>query len=252
VARIRTIKPEFWTSEQIVECSRDARLLFIGLWNFCDDAGRHPASLKRIKMEIFPGDEITSSNIRRMIDELINNELLLEYQNDGMSYWQVTGWKHQKIDRPTIKYPDPFDERSTNDHPRNGRESKGREGNGKEGSLKTTGSPTAHDDEKHDIAVPGLNLAAWSKWVDYRKQIKKPIKAASIEAAQKKMAKLGNQQMAAVDNSIAEGYQGLYPPRDQGSGGGKMSAVERVARANGLYEDEQQGGVTIEGELGNE
>ncbi len=45
MARIRTTKPEFWSSAQIIELSRDARLLFIGMWNFCDDNGRHKASL---------------------------------------------------------------------------------------------------------------------------------------------------------------------------------------------------------------
>ena len=30
--RIRTIKPEFWTDEKIIELSLPARLLFIGLW----------------------------------------------------------------------------------------------------------------------------------------------------------------------------------------------------------------------------
>lgn len=35
--RIRTIKPEYWTSEQVLDLSIPARLAFIGLWNFCDD-----------------------------------------------------------------------------------------------------------------------------------------------------------------------------------------------------------------------
>lgn len=33
----RAVKLEFWTSDQVMSCSREARLLFIGLWNFCDD-----------------------------------------------------------------------------------------------------------------------------------------------------------------------------------------------------------------------
>ena len=48
MARIRSIKPQFWTSEQIADCSSNARLLFIGLWNFCDDCGVHPASPARL------------------------------------------------------------------------------------------------------------------------------------------------------------------------------------------------------------
>jgi len=47
MARIRTIKPEFWVSEQVGECSPNARLLFIGMWNFCDDRGVHPAKPNR-------------------------------------------------------------------------------------------------------------------------------------------------------------------------------------------------------------
>jgi hypothetical protein len=49
MARIRTVKPEFWTSEQVMELSPLARLAFIGMWNFCDDAGVHTASAKRLK-----------------------------------------------------------------------------------------------------------------------------------------------------------------------------------------------------------
>jgi hypothetical protein len=110
MARIRTIKPEFWTSEQIAECSPNARLMFIGLWNFCDDYGRHPASAKRLKMEVFPADSI---EVRPLVKELLVAGLIEEYETEGQSFWQVTGWgKHQKIDSPTSKYPDRFGEYS--------------------------------------------------------------------------------------------------------------------------------------------
>lgn len=105
MARIRTIKPEFWTSEQIVECSIAARLLFIGLWNFCDDAGNHPYSPKSIKMQVMPGDDYTHADISMMIDELIAQNLLVKYHADGKDYLHVTGWAHQYIQRPVYKYP---------------------------------------------------------------------------------------------------------------------------------------------------
>ena len=108
MARIRSIKPEFWTSEQLVECSTSARLLFIGLWNFSDDAGIHQDSAKRIKMEIFPADDISIVEIESMIQELVTNELLERYKVNGKSYLIVTGWdKHQRIDRPTFRHPLP-------------------------------------------------------------------------------------------------------------------------------------------------
>ena len=114
MARIRSIKPEFFTSEQIVECSSSARLLFIGLWCFSDDAGRHPASIRRLQLEVYPGDKLKKNDISNWVKELIEIGLLIEYESQGVAYWQVTGWdKHQKVDRPTVKYPSPFDEGST-------------------------------------------------------------------------------------------------------------------------------------------
>lgn len=139
MARIRTIKPEFWTSEQVVECSPIARLLFVGMWNFCDDGGNHPASAKTLKMQIFPGDDIAASQIESYISELLNSGLLSEYTAEGRKYWHVTGWKHQKIDKPSYKHPRPFGYDSTNDsrtlgdrHPPEG---KGMEGKGMESNL---------------------------------------------------------------------------------------------------------------------
>src|SRR3990167_10707587 len=109
MSRIRTVKPEFWTSEQVVSCSPLARLLFIGLWNFSDDHGVHPASYVRLKAEVFPVDNFSIEEIKRWVSELIANDLLREYSVDDKSYWIVTGWeKHQRIDKPTYRHPLPL------------------------------------------------------------------------------------------------------------------------------------------------
>jgi len=54
MARIRIIKPEFWTSEQIVECLPITRQMFVGMWSFADDEGNLLASVNTLKMQIFP------------------------------------------------------------------------------------------------------------------------------------------------------------------------------------------------------
>ncbi|MCH7302701.1 hypothetical protein MBA34_27245, partial [Pseudomonas capeferrum] len=100
MARIRTIKPEFWTSEQVMECSAMARLLFIGIWNFCDDAGNHPMSPKTIKALVFPGDDITALAVEGLLTELVTNRLITIYEAASKQYLHVNGWHHQKIDRP--------------------------------------------------------------------------------------------------------------------------------------------------------
>lgn len=159
MARIRSIKPEFWTSEQVMECSPNARLMFIGLWNFCDDTGRQRCSPKQIKALIFPSDDMTAENIRRMFDELSANDLLQIYAVDGKEYFQVTGWHHQKIDKPQpSKYPGPaqansrpLPERSSNgidgeERRGEGEDRKGEEGKGKEERARGALAPGWPDD----------------------------------------------------------------------------------------------------------
>ena len=57
---------------------------------------------------------------------------------------------------------------------------------------------------------PGLDPAAWSRWCDYRKQIRKPLKPVSIPAAQRELAAFGSDQSAVVEQSVAQGWQGLF------------------------------------------
>lgn len=104
--RNRMIKPEFWTSEQVLNCSPIARLLFIGLWNFSDDNGVHPAAYKKLKAEVFPTDDYSTNDIQSWVSELIQQGLLNEYTVADKAYWVVTGWKkHQTIKYPTSLYP---------------------------------------------------------------------------------------------------------------------------------------------------
>lgn len=65
------------------------------------------------------------------------------------------------------------------------------------------------------LAPQGLDLQAWQRWIDYRKAIKKPIKPASVDAAQAELAKHGDQQAAVVEQSVANGWQGLFELRAQ-------------------------------------
>lgn len=111
MARIRTIKPEFFTSEQVMEISPLSRLLFIGIWPFCDDHGVHVASTKTLKAEVFPADDISLSDIENLMSELFSQRLVVEYSANGRNYWHITGWeRHQKIEKPNYKHPFPYEQ----------------------------------------------------------------------------------------------------------------------------------------------
>lgn len=108
MARIRTVKPEFWVSEQVGDCSPNARLTFIGMWNFCDDNGVHPAKAKTLRAELFAMDDFSVDEVAGWIDELIRARLVDEFDANGQRYWFVTGWhRHQKIEKKTCRHPMP-------------------------------------------------------------------------------------------------------------------------------------------------
>lgn len=66
--KIRGVKPDYWTDEDIVELSIPARLLFIGLWNYACDNGHLPDKPKQIKMRVFPGDDVNVAELLRELE----------------------------------------------------------------------------------------------------------------------------------------------------------------------------------------
>jgi len=116
MARIRTIKPEFFTDEKLAECSIAARLLFIGLWVHADDAGRLFYSPKRLKMQVYACDDV---DVAALVGELERQHLVLVYEVGGRSCLQVNNFlRHQKINNPSKPYvPTPIPLPESSDSP---------------------------------------------------------------------------------------------------------------------------------------
>jgi len=54
---------------------------------------------------------------------------------------------------------------------------------------------------------------AWMSWIDYRKEIKKPIKESTMKAQWKEFQKWGEQKaIIAIEQSITHGWQGIFEP----------------------------------------
>lgn len=104
MARIRTVKPEFWTSPDVAALSRDARLLFIGTWTLADDHGYLLDDPARLLLELYPGDrDIDESDVREWIAELATRGMLRRVRDtEGRVVLQVVNFRrHQRIDRPS-------------------------------------------------------------------------------------------------------------------------------------------------------
>lgn len=76
MARARNIKPSFFINEDLVELSFETRLLFIGLWTLCDREGYLEDKPKKIKMALFPADDV---DVDYMLNELQTGGFLIRY-----------------------------------------------------------------------------------------------------------------------------------------------------------------------------
>ncbi len=99
MARNRMIKPDFWSSLILNNVSRDARLTFIGIWNFCDDYGFCLNSMRSLMGDIYPYDEtVTENKLKAWINDLIKSTVIIPVDYKGKRLLFVKGWgEHQTV-----------------------------------------------------------------------------------------------------------------------------------------------------------
>ena len=102
VARIRSIKPGYSTSEAIAELSLGCELHFIKLWTYCDDHGRGLDNPRLIKAAIWPlRDDVTIKQVAKWQDELEKHDRIIRYTVNGKALFEVCNWtEHQKPQHP--------------------------------------------------------------------------------------------------------------------------------------------------------
>lgn len=95
--RIRTIKPEFWSSPGVTAMSPLARLTFIGMWNWADDSGKGTYNPRELMGFIFPNDEeMTVADFRLLCAEIRRHVAVRFYDVAGRHYYMIPSWKkHQ-------------------------------------------------------------------------------------------------------------------------------------------------------------
>lgn len=93
MARARNIKPGFFSNEDLVELDFATRLLFAGLWTVADREGRLQDRPKKIKIDVFPADNL---DIDAMLQALHDAKFIQRYEVDGSKFIQIINWsKHQ-------------------------------------------------------------------------------------------------------------------------------------------------------------
>lgn len=145
MARIRTIKPDFFRHEGLQDLEREhpgyyVMLVFAGLWTQCDRAGRFVWSPRTLKLDILP---FLDFDIEKTLMLLERFSYVARYVHGEKLYGVVVNFtEHQRISgkeaQEPAKYPQPVEyigktkEGSTGEATE--KQSRSQEGKGKEGN----------------------------------------------------------------------------------------------------------------------
>jgi len=219
--RIRSIKPEFWESESLGRVSREARLLFIGLFSCCDDHGRARASSRLLASRLYPYDDDALKKLPAWIAELEKERCIRLYKVNDECYLDIPKWlNHQKIDKPSASKLPPFDD-SREDSRGLEKNSLGT-GNREEEQGKEQEAPPSPWDVGFGVELPDSFqtencLQAVKLWLQYKSERKEGYKKIGLTAALTKWSKefTAAEFPSVVEHSIASGWKGIFPKSNQ-------------------------------------
>lgn len=118
MARIRSIKPEYFDDPDVGQLSAEAALVFVGLWTQADREGRLIDDYRRLKVRLRP---FSTCDFNAILAELVDAGFLIRYQSEaGVRLLQVrTFGKHQHChkDEKASIYPEPTENQKSAGNP---------------------------------------------------------------------------------------------------------------------------------------
>jgi hypothetical protein len=193
MARIRTIKPEFFSSEDIASMSPLARLFYVSMWCEADREGRFEWKPGTFKLRYFAADNV---NLVELSSELIERGLIVLYEVDGKQYAEIPTFKeHQVINNRESDSLIPSRVKvacvRVEAEGKEGR--KGREGKGKEG-----------------VDTPnGVSDSVWQDFKKLRTSKKSPITQTAMDGINREVLKAGITLEAALSMCCERGWTGF-------------------------------------------
>lgn len=103
MARIRSVKPEFFSSVTVSRITPLARLTWIAMWCHADDEGRMDDDARLVRSFAWPFDDFaTTEVVEGHLAELDEQGLIIRYVAEGRAYIAVTNFtEHQHPNRAT-------------------------------------------------------------------------------------------------------------------------------------------------------
>lgn len=165
--RIRSVKPEFCTSLDMVKLSIPCRLHYVMLWTYADDEGRGVDDAMLLKSGCWPADRsVTDEDVEGFQAELERNGQIVRYVVNGRPYFEIVNFReHQRPNKPLpSKLPAP-DEATPEPLPEDSRSTPEPLPPVEEGRGVVVGEETPTSRRNHETASPkGDIVTVFEAW----------------------------------------------------------------------------------------
>lgn len=207
MARIRTIKPDFFRHEglqdlEIANPGLYPMMVFAGLWGHCDKAGRFVWNARMLKLDILP---FLPFDMDRVLLVLEQAGFICKYEADGKEYGEIPSFsEHQRINGKEAQEPEKHPCNPENYSGSNGEagETTGREGKGREKEGNGLRAPAFPCPEEVDPKV-------WGDFLDVRKMKKAPMSDTALSGIRREATKAGYSLQQAIEECCARNWQGF-------------------------------------------
>lgn len=225
MARARSLKPGFFTNDELAAVAPLGRLLFAGLWTLADREGRLEDRPKKIKVEILPYDDV---DVGVLLNELSARGFIHRYESGGEQFIEIVSFlKHQNphVKEPASAIPAPG-KNGSRTKPRTVRKPSE---NGSDRAVSITHSPFPIPD-----SITGLRPEVWAAWAKHRGQ---KLSAQAVKLQTTKLLELqraGCDPNAVILQSIERGWSGLFEVKAQSPPNAASLRDKRAANVSEL------------------
>ncbi len=214
----RIIREGWLESEAINQLDAPSERFFLRLCLRADDYGRYHANPVLLRSNLFPlREDVRSTDIPRWLAACEKAGLVRCYEVTGTRYLEIPKF-NQRMRAAVSKFPHP----AKND-----------------GQLtvicQTDDRPPrteaySETETKAERAAPAVTLfplllntpefqAAWTDWLQHRKEIKEPLKPTSEKQQLQNLERIGvDRAIAMIRHTIFKGWRGLREPDEFGHG----------------------------------
>lgn len=235
MARIRTIKPEFFRHEglqdlEIANPGKYPMMVFEGLWGHCDSKGRFEWRPRQLKLDILP---FLPFDMADTLGILERSGMVNHYVIDGKEYGEIPSFeKHQRLSGKELtegeKHPEPNGEATGKHQGSTGEIQESQEGKGRE----RNNAPDKPVDFNPTSFLLNLEVTepVVRDFLKIRKTKRAPPTETALTGIVKEASKAGITLQEALETCCKRGWQG-FEAKWLDSGGKQPPAQSIMAGA---------------------